>query len=115
MREHILNRLYEILQERKSADPESSYVSSLYDKGAAKISEKVTEEAEETNVESMRLEKSPDDTQIREALKNESADLIFHLMVLLAYHDVKPHEVFKILEDRFGTSGHEEKAARSEV
>lgn len=112
MTEHILNALYQVLLTRKGADAEESYVASLYGGGAARITGKVSEEAEETNAESMRLEKSPEDNQIREALKNEAADLLFHLMVLLAYHDVDPNEVFKVLEGRFGTSGHAEKAAR---
>ncbi|GJL85678.1 MAG: phosphoribosyl-ATP pyrophosphatase [Micavibrio sp.] len=112
MSEHILNSLYQVLLTRKGAEPSESYVASLYDKGAAEITGKVSEEAEETNAESLRLEKSPDDTQIRDALKNEAADLLFHLMVMLAYHEVTPDEVFEVLEGRFGKSGHEEKASR---
>ncbi|MCB1720605.1 MAG: phosphoribosyl-ATP diphosphatase [Alphaproteobacteria bacterium] len=114
MGKHILNRLYDILQVRKGADPEGSYVASLYDKGAAKIAEKIREEAEETIVEGLRLEKSPGDGAIRKALTCESADLVFHLMVLLAHHDVNPDEVFAELERRFGISGHEEKASRGQ-
>ncbi|MCC6598968.1 MAG: phosphoribosyl-ATP diphosphatase [Alphaproteobacteria bacterium] len=112
MSENILIKLYEILQKRKDADPEGSYVASLYKKGAGKISEKIREEAEETIVEGIRLEKSPGDESIRKALRNESADLLFHLWVLLAHHDIEPHEVFEVLENRFGTSGHAEKAGR---
>ncbi len=114
MSEHILNSLYQVLLTRKGAAADESYVASLYSKGAAKITEKVAEEAEETNAESLRLEKSPGDVQIRDALKAEAADLLFHLMVLLAYHDVPPDEVFDVLEGRFGQSGHTEKAARSQ-
>ena len=110
--EHILVKLYEVLQSRKESDPESSYVASLYKKGSAKISEKIREEAEETIVEGLRLEKSPGDEAIRDALKNESADLLFHLWVLLAHHNIEPYEVMEILESRFGTSGHAEKASR---
>lgn len=109
---HILIKLYEILQARKESDPEGSYVASLYNRGAAKISEKIREEAEETIVEGLRLEKSRDDESIRQALRNESADLLFHLWVLLAHHDIEPYEVFEVLEGRFGTSGHVEKASR---
>ncbi len=111
---HILNRLYDVLQARKNADPESSYVASLYSKGAAKISEKIREEAEETIVEGLRLEKSADDASIRAALTAESADLLFHLMVMLSHHNVNPDEVFAVLEERFGVSGHDEKAARGQ-
>ena len=113
MNTHILEKLYAVLQERKGSDPESSYVASLYAKGSAKISEKIREEAEETIVEGLRLEKSADDAAIRKALTAESADLVFHLMVLLSHHDINPNEVFQVLEDRFGVSGHDEKASRS--
>ena len=109
---HILVKLYEVLQSRKAADAENSYVASLYKKGSQKISEKIREEAEETIVEGLRLEKSPADESIRQALRSESADLLFHLWVLLAHHNIEPYEVFEILEARFGTSGHEEKASR---
>jgi phosphoribosyl-ATP pyrophosphohydrolase len=110
---HILNKLYDVLQARKEADPESSYVASLYAKGSVKISEKIREEAEETIVEGLRLEKSADDEAIRKALTHESADLLFHLMVLLSHHDINPDEVFQVLEKRFGISGHDEKAGRN--
>lgn len=113
MNDHILVKLYEVLQSRKESDAESSYVASLYKKGSAKISEKIREEAEETITEGLRLEHSPDDESLREALKAESADLLFHLWVLLAHHNIEPQAVFEILESRFGTSGHVEKAART--
>ena len=109
----ILNQLYQVLLTRKNADPEGSYVASLYAKGTKKIAEKVMEEAQETIEEAVRLEKSADDAQIREALRQESADLVFHLLVLLAHHNVPPEEVWNVLESRFGTSGHEEKANRA--
>lgn len=112
MNTHILEKLYEVLQGRKNSDPGESYVASLYAKGSAKISEKIREEAEETIVEGLRLEKSSGDHAIREALTHESADLIFHWMVLLAHHDINPNEVFAVLEERFGISGHDEKASR---
>jgi phosphoribosyl-ATP pyrophosphohydrolase len=104
--------LYNVLLARKAADAQSSYVASLYKKGAGQIAEKIREEAEETITESLRLEKSPADEAIHRALVNESADLLFHLWVLLAHHEVKPDEVFGVLQSRFGTSGHDEKAAR---
>lgn len=112
MNEHILNSLYKVLLTRKGADAGESYVASLYAKGAAKITAKVAEEAGELNAESLSLEKTPDDEEIRKALKNEAADLLFHMMVMLAYHDVPADDVFKVLEARFGKSGHAEKAAR---
>jgi len=109
---HILEKLYAVLQARKNSDAGESYVASLYSRGSAKISEKIREEAEETIVEGLRLEKSCDDAAIRKALTHESADLIFHWMVLLAHHDINPQEVFGVLEERFGISGHDEFASR---
>ncbi len=109
---HIIDKLYKILQERKTASEEKSYVASLYQRGSKKIAEKITEEAEETIIEALALEKSPNDPAIRQALTSESADLLFHLLVMLSHHDIKPEDVFKILKNRFGTSGHEEKASR---
>lgn len=58
MSARIIEKLYNVLQARKGASPESSYVASLYDKGSVKISEKIREEAEETIVEGLRLEKA---------------------------------------------------------
>lgn len=110
---HILEKLYAVLQQRKGSDPKSSYVASLYSKGSVKISEKIREEAEETIVEGLRLEKSSEDEAIRKALTHESADLIFHWMVLMAHHNINPEEVFAVLEERFGVSGHDEKASRA--
>ena len=104
MSQHIIDKLYEVLQNRKNEDPDKSYVASLYAKGTKKITEKITEEAEETIVEALA-----GDT---EKLKAESADLLFHLMVLWADQNISPQEVFTVLEQRFGTSGHEEKASR---
>ncbi len=105
MSEHILDQLYKVLQERKGADPSESYVASLYAKGTKKITEKITEEAAETIVEAL--------TGDTEKLKAESADLLFHLMVLWADQGITPEDVMAVLEERFGTSGHEEKAGRS--
>lgn len=105
MSKHIIDRLYQVLRERKAADRESSYVASLYAKGTQAITAKVMEEAQETVEEALA-----GDT---EKLKAESADLLFHLMVLWADQGISPDDVFAVLEERFGTGGHEEKAARS--
>lgn len=101
----ILNKLYGVLQARKNADADSSYVASLYDKGTAHICSKVSEEAQEAIDEA--LAGNP------ELLKTESADLLFHLMVLWADQGITPEDVFAVLEQRFGISGHDEKAGRS--
>lgn len=103
--EAILQELFTVLEARKSSSPDESYVSSLYAKGTAKIAEKVGEEAVETIIEAVKGDKR--------ALAEESADLLFHLMVLWADQGIAPDAILKILQRRMGTSGHEEKASRS--
>lgn len=105
MTNDTLKNLYQTLLERKGADPESSYVASLYHKGTAKIAQKVGEEAVETCIEALQ-----GDT---EKLKEESADLLFHLMVLWADQNITPDDVLTVLEKRMGVSGHDEKKSRS--
>lgn len=102
----IINQLYEVIAVRKSADPKESYVASLYAKGTEKITQKVLEEASETIIEAIKGDKAH--------LREESADLLFHLMVLWADQGITPDEVLKVLEDRMGTSGHAEKAGRKD-
>ena len=104
MTEDVLNQLFKIIEERKNADPESSYVASLYAKGTSKISQKVGEEAVETIIEAMKGDK--------DKLAQESADLLFHLMVLWADQGLTPDEIINVLQSRLGTSGHDEKASR---
>lgn len=104
MSAHILEKLYEILLARKNSDPASSYTASLYAKGTEKITEKILEEARETIVEALNGN--------ADKLKEESADLLFHLMVLWADQGIAPDDVFAVLEKRFGTGGHTDKAAR---
>lgn len=105
MSEDILNRLFDVLLERKNAAPETSYVASLYAKGTQKITEKVLEESAEAVHEALQGD--------AEKFKEESADMLFHLMVLWADQGITPGDVLAVLEKRFGTGGHAEKAARS--
>lgn len=105
MSAEIIDKLFEVLEGRKSEDPEKSYVASLYHKGTKKICEKVEEEAGEAIVEALAGN--------QELLKEESADLLFHLMVLWADQGIKPEDVLGVLERRFGIGGHEEKASRN--
>lgn len=98
--------LFETIKSRKGADPQSSYTASLYDKGTAKIAQKVGEEAVETCIEALQGNK--------DALASESADLLYHLMVLWADQDLTPDDIMDVLKKRQGTSGHEEKASRKE-
>jgi phosphoribosyl-ATP pyrophosphohydrolase len=103
MSDAILKQLFTILEERKNANPESSYVAGLYQLGTAKIAQKVGEEAVETVIEAMRLENGQSDAT--QKLCEESADLMFHLMVLWAHLDVTPEMVLSVLESRLNKSG----------
>lgn len=99
-----LNRLTELLAKRKEADPAASYVAKLYSKGSKKIAQKVGEEAVETAMAVAAGDK--------EELIQESADLLFHLMVLLEAESLTLADVAKELARREGLSGLEEKASR---
>lgn len=112
MSSEILKKLYDVLLQRKSAVAEKSYTASLYAKGVDKIAEKILEEAGEMIVEAKKLDKNTTDDKTRTALIAESADLTFHLLVLLAHYDIPPSEILNVLEKRFGIGGHDEKAAR---
>ena len=100
-----LARLEATIASRKGADPATSYVASLFAKGRPKIARKLGEEAVEAIVASLAEDK--------DALKGEAADILFHLMVLLADADVPLADVLAELERREGTSGHDEKASRT--
>lgn len=101
----ILNDLYATILSRKGADAQTSYTASLFAKGTAKIAQKVGEEAVETCIEALQGDKGK--------LKNESADLLYHLMVLWADQGIKPEDVYAVLEEREGTSGIAEKNSRT--
>ncbi|MEQ8882153.1 MAG: bifunctional phosphoribosyl-AMP cyclohydrolase/phosphoribosyl-ATP diphosphatase HisIE [Cyclobacteriaceae bacterium] len=92
----FLEKLMEIIESRKANPSEKSYTSSLFQKGTNKVAQKVGEEAVETVIEAMAGDK--------ELLKNESADLLFHLMVLLADQDLSIYDVLSVLEKRHQTS-----------
>jgi phosphoribosyl-ATP pyrophosphohydrolase len=100
----ILERLEAAIAERRRADPKTSYVASLNAKGLDAILKKVGEEATETVIAAKG--------GTREQVVHETADLLFHCLVMLAWHDVKVAEVLAELERREGRSGHEEKASR---
>lgn len=103
--EAILARLEATIAQRRSGDPEASYVARLNAKGTAKIAQKVGEEAVETVIAAIA-----DD---RAGLVGEAADLLFHLMVLLSAKDVPLSDVLAELARREGVSGIAEKAART--
>lgn len=100
----VLEKLSEILEQRKSEAPDKSYVASLYAKGLDAILKKLGEEATETVIAA----KGGDRAQI----VYETADLWFHSLVLLASQGLGPEDVLAELERRFGLSGLEEKARR---
>lgn len=102
-----LARLEATIAERRSADPQSSYVARLNAKGLGKIAQKLGEEATETVIAAL--------TEGREALVGEAADLMFHLMVLLSAKGVPLSEVMAELDRREGVSGIAEKASRPKV
>ena len=100
----VLDRLAELLEQRKEADPQSSYVSKLYSKGLDGILKKVGEEAAETIIAA----KCGD----AEKIIYETADLWFHCMVMLAHAGLKPQDVLNELARREGLSGIDEKLSR---
>ncbi len=110
----ILGELDRVLAERRDARPGDSYVAGLYARGLSKILEKVGEEAIEVIIAAKDLEK--DREQVAddgaEALVGEVADLWFHTLVLLQHQGLSSAAVLGKLQQRFGLSGHAEKAAR---
>ena len=100
----VLNRLADLLEQRKSADPASSYVAKLYAKSMDSILKKVGEEATETILAAKGGK--------REEIIYETADLWFHTLVMLAKADIKPQEVLDELARREGLSGITEKESR---
>ena len=100
----VLDKIAEVLESRKQAEADTSYVASLYAKGQDAILKKIGEEATET----VMAAKDGDKKQI----VYETADLWFHTMVLLANEGLGPDDVLNELDRRFGISGLEEKASR---
>ena len=103
-----LARLADVLEQRKHAAPDTSYVASLYAKGTDCILKKIGEEASELLIAAAKGEGA-------EVLVHETADLWFHTLVLLAHRGVDPVRVLGELDERMGLSGLEEKAGRPGV
>ena len=101
----VLEQLADILETRKQADPNSSYVASLYDQGTDSILKKIGEEATEVVIAGKNGQS--------DAILYETADLWFHSMVLLAQAGLRPEQVLTELKRRFAQSGLDEKAART--
>jgi len=100
----VLSRLTETIKSRKGADPDSSWTAKLLAKGPEKCAEKFGEEAVEAIIEAVKND--PDQ------LTEEAADVLYHLLVMLAARDVEFGEVLSVLERREGLSGITEKASR---
>ena len=107
----VLTKLARVLEQRKSADTEDSYVAGLYAKGLNKILEKVGEEATETILAAKEYQ-GQEETEHQ--LIHETADLWFHTLVMLSYLDLQPEQVLEELEKRFNISGLAEKASRQD-
>ncbi len=106
----VLENLTRVLEARKSAGPETSYVASLHNKGLNKILEKVGEECTETLLAAKDAEQSGD----FRAVISETADLWFHSLVMLSSLGLSSKDILDELSSRFDLSGLEEKASRSE-
>jgi phosphoribosyl-ATP pyrophosphohydrolase len=99
-----LDRLWRVILSRRGGDPQASYTARLFSRGRAKIAQKLGEEAVEAVIEGVRGD--------RAALVGESADLLYHLLVLWADTGVGPAEVAAELARRAGKSGIAEKRGR---
>ena len=101
---HMLDRLHAAIVAKRGADPTQSYTAKLLGRGTAKIAQKLGEEAVEVVIEAVSGE--------RKALIGESADLLYHLLVLWADAGIAPDEIWAELQRREGISGIAEKKSR---
>jgi len=99
-----LERLWRVIESRRGADPDTSYTAKLFARGTAKIAQKLGEEAIEAVIEGVKGD--------RVALVGESADLLYHLLVLWAASGIAPVDIAAELARREGTSGIAEKKGR---
>ena len=100
----ILDYLFDVIKSRQGGDPKASYTAKLLACGTPKIAQKVGEEAVEVVIEAMKVDGGK--------LVEESADLLYHLLVLWADKGVRPDKVWSVFAERFGISGIEEKNLR---
>ncbi len=103
--EKILAELFGVIRARKDAGADDSYTARLFAKGTNKIAQKLGEEAVETAIAAV--------SEGKDAVVSESADLLYHLLVLWAAKGVAPDDVWAELARRFGTSGIAEKESRA--
>lgn len=102
-----LEALFSVISGRKGDDPKNSYTASLLAKGVNACAQKLGEEAVETVIAAI-----DDGASDKKSVISESADLLYHWLVLMAALDIDPAEVYAELARREGTSGHSEKAGR---
>ena len=105
----VFERLMRVIEDRRRDPPPRSYTTRLFAGGVEAIGEKIREEAAEVIEAAHELDSGAD----RQPLIHEAADLIYHLFVLLGYHEIQLSAVAGELARRFGTSGLDEKASRS--
>lgn len=105
MNDNILNAIYYVILDRKANPGDNSYTSSLMTKGLDTILKKIGEEATELVIAGKG--------EVREQIVYETADLLFHALVLLGYQEIPPEEIFTELRRRFGISGIDEKNSRT--
>ncbi len=106
----VLHQLMSVLEDRKINPPPNSYTARLYAGGDAKIGSKITEEAHELVEAAGEIGE-----QGRRHMIYEASDVIYHLFVMLAHHNIKLHDVETEIGRRFGQSGLDEKAQRTVV
>ena len=104
MTTHPIDRLFARIMARKDADPDLSYTAKLLRQGRLKCAKKLGEEAVETSLAAVAEDKA--------ALAKESADLLYHLLVLWAACELSPDDVYSMLAARENSSGLQEKATR---
>ncbi len=103
---YFLEELYETIVSRKGGNPEESYTAKIFEEGLGKSAQKIGEEATEVIVAALRETPSH--------VVSESADLIYHLLVLWAALEIKPADVIEELKSRASASGIEEKESRDQ-
>ncbi len=103
----VLERLFAVIESRKGKPPENSYTARLFHQGTEKIAQKVGEEAIETIIAA--IAEKPDE------VVTESADLLYHLLVLWSQAGIDPAQIWQELTAREGISGLDEKASRDDV
>ena len=106
----VLAQLMAVIEDRKANPPAKSYTTTLFQGGVERIGFKIMEEAAEV---ARAAGKSEESAEARGDLIHEAADLIYHVFVMLGYRNVPLREVENELARRFGISGLDEKAART--